>query len=56
MGREVAARDLPPQNAGSYEWGWDVTGNSGQRIPSGVYWAAFYVNGERSVLKFAVIR
>ncbi len=56
MGREVAARDLGREDRGLHEWGWDVTGNEGQRISSGVYWAALFVNGERSVAKFSVVR
>lgn len=56
MGREVVSRDLAPQDAGRYEWGWNVLGNGGERVPSGVYWAALFVNGERSVIKFSVVR
>lgn len=55
-GREVAARDLGRQDPGEYEWGWDVTGASGEAIPSGVYWAALFVDDERSVAKFSVVR
>ncbi len=56
MGREVFARDLGLDDDGLHEWGWDVSGNDGERIPSGVYWAAMYVNGVRSVVKFSIVR
>ncbi len=56
MGREVASRELGRNDRGLHEWGWDVTGDEGRRIPSGIYWAALYVNGERSVAKFSVVR
>ena len=56
MGREVASRDLGSEEQGLHEWGWDVTGNEGERIASGVYWAALFVDGERSVAKFSVVR
>ena len=56
LGREVVARDLGRIDSGEYEWGWDVHGNGGERIPSGVYWAAIFVDGERSVAKFSVVR
>jgi aminopeptidase N len=55
-GREVAARDLGRKDAGEYEWGWDVTGAGGEAIPSGVYWAALFVDTTRSVAKFSVVR
>jgi len=56
MGREIASRDLGRGDPGLQEWGWDVTGNGGRRIPSGVYWAALYVDGARSVATFSVVR
>ena len=56
MGRQVASRDLGSATAGEHEWGWDVTGDAGERIPSGVYWAALLIDGRRSVGKFAVVR
>jgi aminopeptidase N len=56
MGREVVSRDLGPRPAGVYEWGWDVTGDQGARVPSGTYWAAMQLDGRRSVVRFSVVR
>jgi aminopeptidase N len=56
MGREVMSRDLGQQPAGLSEWGWDVTGDQGSRVPSGTYWGALHVDGRRSVVRFTVVR
>ena len=56
-GRQVYRRDLgrvapePEFN----EVAWDLAAG-GARIPSGIYWAALEIEGERSVRKFAVVR
>jgi len=57
-GRRVFAHDLGrvvPMAAGN-EFAWDVRGDGGGRVASGVYWAAITVDGERSVRKFTVLR
>jgi aminopeptidase N len=58
MGAEVSYRDYGRKDPeGTYnEIVWDVKDNSGVRVPSGVYWAALEINGQRSVRKFSVIR
>ncbi len=56
MGREVATTIPRENDPGINEWRWYLAGNGGERIPSGVYWAALFINGQRSVVKFSVIR
>jgi len=56
LGREMVLRDLGRVESGQHEWGWNVYGNAGERVPSGIYWAAVFVDGKRSVSKFSVVR
>jgi hypothetical protein len=58
MGRQVFHDDLgtvyPDENGNEY--GWDVRTVGGARVPSGVYWAALEIDGQRFVSKFSVVR
>ncbi len=56
MGREVASLVPDENEPGMNEWGWKVAGDGGERIPSGVYWAALFVDDRRSVAKFSIVR
>jgi len=41
---------------GGNEYAWNVRTVSGARVPSGVYWAALEIDGQRYVSKFSVVR
>jgi len=58
MGAEVASIDYGMKDPeGTYNnVVWDIKDKAGIRVPSGVYWAALEINGQRSVKKFSVIR
>jgi aminopeptidase N len=58
MGRQVFHEDLgtvTPDLEGN-EYGWDVLTVSGARVPSGIYWVALEISGQRYVSKFSVVR
>ena len=58
MGREIYHHDLgtvSPDAEGN-EYGWNVRTVSGARVPSGIYWVALEIGGQRHVSKFAVVR
>jgi aminopeptidase N len=58
LGREVFHHDLgtvAPDPEGN-EYGWDVRTVGGARVPSGVYWVALEIGGQRHVSKFSVVR
>ena len=56
-GRLVDHRDLGvvDPDAGFNELVWEARGPGGRRVPSGVYWAALEIDGERSVRKFTLL-
>jgi hypothetical protein len=58
MGRQVFHHDLGTVQpvSGGNEYGWNVRTVSGARVPSGVYWAALEIDGQRYVSKFSVVR
>jgi aminopeptidase N len=58
MGRQVYHHDLGTVQpvSGGNEYGWNVRTVSGARVPSGVYWAALEIAGQRYVSKFSVVR
>jgi len=58
MGRQVYHHDLGTVQpvSGGNEYGWNVRTVSGARVPSGIYWAALEIDGQRYVSKFSVVR
>jgi len=58
MGRQIYHHDLGTVQpvSGGNEYGWNVRTVSGARVPSGVYWAALEIGGQRYVSKFSVVR
>ena len=55
-GMKVATRTVPAGTPGLNEIGWNVRADDGARLPSGVYWAALELDGQRSVQKLVVVR
>jgi aminopeptidase N len=55
-GAAVARRAVTAGTPGLNEYAWDLKGDDGARLPSGVYWAALELDGRRSVRKFVVVR
>jgi len=58
MGRKIRHQDLGQVAPGAdgNSWTWDCHMDGGEQAPSGMYWAAIKINGERTVKKFTVIR
>jgi aminopeptidase N len=56
-GRQLDRRDLGvvEPDAAYNELAWDGSDPDGRRAPSGVYWAALEIDGERSVRKFTLL-
>ncbi len=57
-GREVYARDLGTvePDLGTNQQRWNGRASDGQPVPSGVYWAAFEIDQQRSVQRFTIVR
>jgi aminopeptidase N len=56
-GRQIDRRDLGvvDPEAAFNELVWEAHAPDGRRVPSGVYWAALEIDGERSVRKFTLL-
>jgi hypothetical protein len=58
MGRAVFQQDLGrvvPSGEGN-TFAWDCHGGDGRRVPSGMFWAAVTIDGDRQVRKFTILR
>ncbi len=58
MGGQIVHHDLGTVQPTSEEneYAWDVRTGRGERAPSGIYWAAVEIDGQRHVGKFSVVR